>query len=61
MLDGKVYASTERRELWVFQADREKQFLSRCRLASVAITPQVQDGVLYLPTQRRLLAIRLRP
>jgi outer membrane protein assembly factor BamB len=61
VLDGKVYASTERRELWVFQADREKQLLSQCRLDSVAITPQVQDDVFYLPTQRRLLAIKLNP
>jgi len=61
VLDGKVYASTERRELWVFQAGREKQLLSRCRLDSVAITPKVQDDVLYLPTQRRLLAIKLNP
>lgn len=61
VVDDKVYASTERRELWLFQASREKQFLSRCRLDSVAITPKVHDNVLYLPTQRRLLAIKLKP
>ena len=61
VVDEKVYASTERPEMWVFQASREKQLLSRCRLKSVAITPKVEDGVLYLPTQRRLFAVKLTP
>jgi len=61
VIDGKVYVSTERKELWIFQAGRDKKFLSRCRLRSIAITPKVQDGMLYLPTQRRLLAIKLNP
>lgn len=59
VFDGKVYASTERRELWVFQADDTGQLLSRCKLDSVAITPKTEAGVLYLPTQKRLFAIRL--
>ncbi len=61
VVDGKVYASTERKELWVFQAGRDKKFLSRCRVRSVAITPKIHDDTLYLPTQRRLLAIKLNP
>ena len=60
VVGDKVYASTERRELWVFQATREKQLVSRCRLGSVAITPQVEQGILYLPTQRRLFAVKLK-
>ena len=59
VVDDKVYTSTERREMWVFQAAREKQLLSRCRLKSIAITPKVEDGVFYLPTQRRLFAVKL--
>jgi outer membrane protein assembly factor BamB len=59
VVEDKVYASTERKEMWVFRASREKELLSRCRLRSVAITPKVEDGVFYLPTQRRLFAVKL--
>lgn len=57
--EGKVYISTEKQLLWILQAGREKQVLSRSRLRSEAITPLVADHVLYLPTQKRLFAIRL--
>jgi len=60
LLDSKVYISTERNELWIFKADREKQMLSRCRLKSMAITPAVQNGVFYFPTQSRLLALKIK-
>ncbi len=58
--DGKVYTSTERQTLWVLKAGREKQVLSRCRVRSMAITPVFEEGVLYLPTQRRLFAVKIR-
>jgi len=54
-----VYISTERNELLVLKASREKEMVSRCRLQSMAITPTVEDGVLYLPTQKRLFALRI--
>jgi outer membrane protein assembly factor BamB len=60
VVNGKVYISTERNELWVFNADREKQILSRCRLRSMAITPAVHNGVFYLATQRRLFALKTK-
>ena len=59
VLDGKVYISNEKKLLWVLKAGREKEVISRCRLKSVAITPVVHDGIFYLPTQRRLFAIKL--
>lgn len=59
VLDGKVYISTEKSELWVLKAGRQKEVISRSRLRSVAITPVIHDGVFYLPTQRRLFAIKL--
>jgi outer membrane protein assembly factor BamB len=59
--DGKVYISTERSRFWVFKAGREKQVLSECRVRSIAITPVVEDGVFYLPTQNRLFALKIRP
>jgi len=59
--DGKVYISTERSRFWVFKAGREKQVLSECRVRSIAITPVVEDGVFYLPTQNRLFALKLKP
>lgn len=59
VVDGKVYISTERNRFWVFKAGRRKQVLSECRARSMAITPTVQDSVFYLPTQRRLFALKL--
>ncbi len=59
--DGKVYISTERSRFWVFKAGRKKQVLSECRVRSIAITPIVEDGVFYLPTQNRLFALRMKP
>ena len=58
--DGKVYTSTERQTLWVLKAGREKEVLARCRVRSMAITPVYQNGILYLPTQRRLLAVQIK-
>jgi outer membrane protein assembly factor BamB len=60
VVDDKVYISTERNELWVLKADREKQMLSRCRIKSMAITPAVQNGVFYFPTQHRLFALKIK-
>jgi outer membrane protein assembly factor BamB len=57
---GSVYISTERHVLWILKAGREKRVLSRSRVRSMAITPAVQDDVLYLPTQRRLFAVKIK-
>ncbi len=54
--DGKVYACTHKKTLWVLRAGKKKQVLSRTRLGAVATTPTAVDGVLYLPTQNRLTA-----
>jgi len=61
VVNGRVYISTERTRLWVFKAGREKQVLSESRVRSNAITPTIQDGVFYLPTQNRLFALKIRP
>jgi outer membrane protein assembly factor BamB len=55
--DGKVYAGTDANVLWVLQAGKEKKVLSKTRLKAVPITPAAVDGILYLPTQRALMAI----
>jgi len=55
----RVYISTEHNVLWVLKAGRKKEVFSRCRLQSMAITPRVEDSVLYLPTQKRLFALRI--
>jgi outer membrane protein assembly factor BamB len=60
VVDGKVYISTERSILWVLKAGREKQILSRCRSKTMAITPAVQDGIFYFPTQKRLFALKIK-
>jgi outer membrane protein assembly factor BamB len=55
--DGKVYVSTESSILWTLRAGRKLEVLSRTRWKTPPITPTAADGVLYLPTQRSLLAI----
>jgi outer membrane protein assembly factor BamB len=55
--DGKVYAGTDARVLWVLRAGKDLQVLSRNRLKSIPSTPTAADGVLYLPLQNRLLAV----
>ena len=56
--DGKVYAADERNILWVLQADKEKHLLSRNRMDSAPITCVAVEDVLYVPTQRRLIAYK---
>jgi outer membrane protein assembly factor BamB len=55
--DGKVYVGTDASVLWVLQAGRQKQVLSRTRLKAVPITLTADDGVLYVPTQKSLIAL----
>lgn len=57
VIADQVYVSTEDRVLWIFQAGRKKEVLSRCRLQSMGITPVAVDGILYFPTQLRLFAL----
>jgi outer membrane protein assembly factor BamB len=59
VVEGKVYISTEKNILWVLKAGREKKVVSRSRLKSMAITPTFKDGVFYLPTQKRLFALKI--
>lgn len=55
--DGKVYVSSEAGILWTLKAGRQLEVLSRTRWKTPPITPTAADGVLYLPTQRSLLAL----
>jgi outer membrane protein assembly factor BamB len=55
--DGKVYAGTEANTIWVLRAGKEKEILSRTRLKSMPITLTADEGVLYIPTQRSLIAV----
>jgi outer membrane protein assembly factor BamB len=54
--DGKVYASTEDGVLWVLKAGKEKQVLARADMDTALATPVAVDGVLYVATQKKLLA-----
>ncbi len=55
--DGKVYVGTEANVFWVLKAGRELQVISKTRFKSVPITPAAADGVLYIPTQKSLIAV----
>ncbi|MDD4869298.1 MAG: PQQ-binding-like beta-propeller repeat protein [Kiritimatiellae bacterium] len=55
--DDKVYAGTEANTVWVLKAGKEKEVLSRMRLKSMPITLTAGEGVLYVPTQRSLIAV----
>jgi len=56
--DGKVYLGTEKKELWVFKAGKEKKVLNRIRLLEkMSNTPITANGVLYVATGRYLYAV----
>ncbi len=59
--DGKVYVGTEAGLLWVLKTGKELQVLSKTRLKTNPITLAAAHGVLYIPTQRSLLAIPGKP
>ncbi|HAK97272.1 MAG TPA: pyrrolo-quinoline quinone [Planctomycetes bacterium] len=54
--DGKVYASSEAGVLWVLRAGSAKEVLSKIRFPTHLATPNAADGVLYVPTQKSLIA-----
>jgi len=55
--DGKVYVSTESGAMWVLKAGKTLEVLSRAKFQTPPITLTAANGVLYLPTQKSLLAI----
>lgn len=57
--DGRVFLGTERMAFWVFKAGRKLEVLSQGRLRSMPITMSVGEGVFYLPTQRRIFAVKI--
>jgi len=60
--DGKVYVGTERKSLWIFQAGRTKKILARVKLKSkLSSMPTAANGVLYIPTDKYLHAVRKKP
>jgi len=54
--DGKVYASAETGVLWILKAGSAKEVLSKIRFPTHLATPNAADGVLYIPTQKNLIA-----
>jgi outer membrane protein assembly factor BamB len=59
--DGKVYAGTRRAEFVVLAAAREKKVISSIQLGDgelVSGTVTAANGVLYLPTMTRLIALQ---
>jgi len=57
--DGKVYVGTQRGQLWVLAAGREKKVLATVELDSaISATPVAANGVLYVATHRTLYAVR---
>ncbi len=57
--DGRVYVGTERMTFWVLKAGRQKEVLGRGRTQSMAITTVVADNTFFLPTQRRIFAVKM--
>ncbi len=59
VVNGRVYIGTEKLAFWVLKAGRQKEVISRTRLRSMSITMAADEKTLYLPTQRRLFAVRI--
>jgi outer membrane protein assembly factor BamB len=55
--DGKVFVGTEGCTFWTLKAGKQLEVLSQGRFKTVPVTPAAADGVLYVPTQRSLIAI----
>lgn len=56
--DGKVYVASDKNNLLVFNADREKEVLSETRMPSYPTTPGVADGYMYFGAARTLVAYK---
>ena len=56
---GRVYVGTERMAYWVLRAGREKEVLGKGRTQSMAITTVVAEDTFFLPTQRRIFAVKM--
>jgi outer membrane protein assembly factor BamB len=57
--DGKVYLGTRGGRFYIFATGREKKLLSEIDLTSpISATPTAANGVLYVTTMNRLLALR---
>lgn len=57
--DGKVYIGTERKSLWIFQAGRARKVLARVKLKSkLSSMPTAANGMLYIPSDKYLHAVR---
>jgi outer membrane protein assembly factor BamB len=57
--DGRVYVGTKRMAFWVLKAGREKEVLAKGRVKSEPITMAVGEGMYFLPTQRRIFAVKV--
>lgn len=58
VIDNQVYISTERNMMWILKAGKEAELVQRTRFRSTPITPMAKDGILYLPTQKHLFALK---
>jgi outer membrane protein assembly factor BamB len=59
MIDGKIYAASERGDVFVFAADpKEYQQLARNSFGEIIrATPAVANGALYIRTEKHLYCI----
>ncbi len=57
--DGKVYVGTRRRDFWILAAEKEKKVLHSVKLDSAMPgSPVAANGVLYIPTMKKLYAVQ---
>jgi outer membrane protein assembly factor BamB len=56
--DDKIFVGTEKKELWILEAGRQKKVLNTIRFPDVIYnTPTIANGVMYIATERNLYAI----
>ena len=58
LADDKIFIGTERHDLWIMQAGKQKKVITKIRFPDkIYNTPIVANGIMYIATERHLYAV----